>query len=259
MRVLGFAVGTTLALGLVAVILSGRLVVVNSPPAPAPAPEPMAAAGDGSAQDGPAPAADRQPDPGPAQSLARVPEAQPRGERPERGQVSEPNSGSVALPPLPKRPDGPPLATAPEPSRPEPPASAPPPMDLDAPAPDRAGESEALPREPDTPATRQPSAPPPPTTPQRARAQPAPEPAEPAAGGDDSGGESPAWDSFWGPFNTRASAAGFASTLSRQTGVEMKAVEEPSGRYMIAFPYRTKEERQSVRDTIAQETGLRLR
>lgn len=74
------------------------------------------------------------------------------------------------------------------------------------------------------------------------------------------GGQAPQrqWQQFWGPFNTRASAEGFAETVADQTELEIRAVASGSGTYMIAYPYRDDEQLRARARRIEDRTGLEL-
>ncbi len=67
------------------------------------------------------------------------------------------------------------------------------------------------------------------------------------------------WHSFWGPFNTRNSARGFANNLAKRTTVEFKVIKTKLGDFMVAYPYGSANERQSTATLIEQRTGLRMK
>lgn len=67
------------------------------------------------------------------------------------------------------------------------------------------------------------------------------------------------WHSFWGPFNTRDSAQGFANNLAKRTTVKIKVMETNPGAFMVAYPYVSEDERQSMATMIEQRTGLTMK
>jgi len=66
-----------------------------------------------------------------------------------------------------------------------------------------------------------------------------------------------AWQPFWGPFNTRSSAQGFAARIARQTGLDIRVLDDRRG-HMVAFLYVTEDERRDRKALIEAKTGLRL-
>lgn len=67
------------------------------------------------------------------------------------------------------------------------------------------------------------------------------------------------WQAFWGPFNTLASARGFAENVTRRTSIEIRPIESDPGRYMVAFPYETQTDRDALKALIEERTGLEIR
>jgi len=65
------------------------------------------------------------------------------------------------------------------------------------------------------------------------------------------------WQPFWGPFNTRASAEGFAARIAQQTGLEIRARDDNHG-HMVAFHYDTEDERLGLKAFIEDKTGLKI-
>ena len=64
--------------------------------------------------------------------------------------------------------------------------------------------------------------------------------------------------SFWGPFKTWISAQGFAENLTKRTAIDLEIVETRPGAFMVAYPYVSETERQSIATLIEQRTGLKL-
>ncbi len=64
--------------------------------------------------------------------------------------------------------------------------------------------------------------------------------------------------SFWGPFKTRISARGFAENLAKRTTIKLEIVETRQGAFMVAYPYISENERQTIATIIEQRTGLKL-
>ena len=63
---------------------------------------------------------------------------------------------------------------------------------------------------------------------------------------------------FWGPFKTRVSARGFAEHLAKSTAIKLQIVETRPGAFMVAYPYGSENQRQTIATLIEQRTGLKL-
>jgi len=68
-------------------------------------------------------------------------------------------------------------------------------------------------------------------------------------------GDSP-WHIFWKPFSSLQSAEGFASRLSKQTGIEITVISEKDGLHMASFSYQDESDKQRILEIIKQKTGL---
>lgn len=66
------------------------------------------------------------------------------------------------------------------------------------------------------------------------------------------------WQAFWGPFNTRASAQGFARQIAQKTELDIQTLETDHG-YMVAYPYASDAQRLVAKTVIEQRTGLALK
>lgn len=63
---------------------------------------------------------------------------------------------------------------------------------------------------------------------------------------------------FWKPFRSHYSAAGFARRMSRATGIEIKVIEADKHLYKVAFNYSDEHERAAKTSLIENVTGLDL-
>lgn len=63
---------------------------------------------------------------------------------------------------------------------------------------------------------------------------------------------------FWGPFQTRISAAGFAQRLEKLTLVNMDIIEKGPAKFMIAFEYQDDTQREHVLEQIREKAGIHI-
>lgn len=68
----------------------------------------------------------------------------------------------------------------------------------------------------------------------------------------------PHWYSFWNPFRSEIAANGFATRLTRVTGIDYRVVRLEPGSYQVAFAYVDDDERRAKISQIEQATGLAL-
>lgn len=66
------------------------------------------------------------------------------------------------------------------------------------------------------------------------------------------------WHPFWGPFNTPGSAKSFAKALAKKTDLDIRIKETRPDRYIVMYPYRSKNDRQESALLIERKTGLRV-
>ena len=79
-----------------------------------------------------------------------------------------------------------------------------------------------------------------------------------SAGAAPLGGVEANWHSFWNPFRSEIAANGFATRLTRVTGIDYRVVRLEPGTYQVAFAYADDDERRSKISQIEQATGLEL-
>lgn len=66
------------------------------------------------------------------------------------------------------------------------------------------------------------------------------------------------WHSFWNPFRSEIAANGFATRLTRVTGIDYRVLRLQPGSYQVAFAYADDDERRTKIAQIEQATGLEL-
>lgn len=66
------------------------------------------------------------------------------------------------------------------------------------------------------------------------------------------------WHSFWNPFRSEIAANGFATRLTRVTGIDYRVLRLEPGSYQVAFAYADDDERRTKIAQIEQATGLEL-
>ncbi|MFW2403697.1 MAG: hypothetical protein ACN4GT_02945 [Gammaproteobacteria bacterium] len=66
------------------------------------------------------------------------------------------------------------------------------------------------------------------------------------------------WHSFWNPFRSEIAANGFATRLTRVTGIDYRVLRLKPGSYQVAFAYADDNERRTKIAQIEQATGLEL-
>ncbi|CCK80701.1 hypothetical protein [Desulfobacula toluolica] len=64
---------------------------------------------------------------------------------------------------------------------------------------------------------------------------------------------------FWGPFQTRTSATGFAEQMEELTGISMAVIDKGGYDFQIAFLYKNEEEKQKNIKLIEEKSHLRIR
>ena len=64
------------------------------------------------------------------------------------------------------------------------------------------------------------------------------------------------WHTFWGAFQRRSSAQGFADRLAAVTGLEFRVIDRGDGSHAVAFAYENDDERSAHLSHIRASTGL---
>lgn len=68
----------------------------------------------------------------------------------------------------------------------------------------------------------------------------------------------PEWQVFWAPFQTETAAKGFAARIAKNSGVAIQVIRQDKLKYVVAFPYTSKEERLERAKAIEKAFGMKI-